>query len=378
MNRKIKILYPMTGDKMGGSHIVFYHMISNLPKWIEPVIYLDQEGDFSSFLVKNSINYKLLNSERLLFRKSGIFINFLNFITSFIYWLKLFKDEEIDLIHVSDDPMIATCIPYARISRKPCIWYHHNILSDSRGVKFANYISKYNIFASYYLKKLTNHIDGKIIYNPVDLTASFCEKSPFKQTTANKKIKIGFFSNFYVRKRPDFFISAINELTEKFTNIEAFMFGNDADITSEYLIDFTFSLGINNIITISNFKQNIQDTMRDMDLIVAPARHEPFGRVIIEAMSLKVPVIAAEEAGHIEIITNGVNGILFEPDNVFDFVVQAELLLGSEQKMNEITKNAYQDVIKKYSIENHMNELISFYEKVLYESKKVTIESENV
>jgi glycosyltransferase involved in cell wall biosynthesis len=368
----------MTGDRMGGSHIVFYHMIRNLPEWIEPVIYLDQEGMFSTLLSKDFIKYKVLKSKRLLFFKKGILANLTSFFVGLFYWFNIFKDEKIDLIHVSDDPLISTCILYARILNKPCIWYHHNVLSESRTIKFTNYISQYNIFVSYYLKKLTNHEDGKIIHNPLDSIDFTVKDNSEKKIAVDRKINIGYFSNFYSRKRPDFFINVISELTKKNINIEAFMFGDDADITEEHLKDLSISLEIKNRINIYNFEPNIQDKMKEMDLIVAPARHEPFGRVLIEAMSLKIPVVAAKEAGHIEIIKDGVTGILFEPDNLQDCVEKVELLLGNNKRRSEITENAYQDVIRKYSIENHMKELTSFYKEVLYERKIIKTERENV
>lgn len=51
-----------------------------------------------------------------------------------------------------------------------------------------------------------------------------------------------------------------------------------------------------------------------MDIIVAPSIREPLGNTIIEAGYCKKPVIAANIDGIPEIITNGFNGILIDPD----------------------------------------------------------------
>ena len=53
-----------------------------------------------------------------------------------------------------------------------------------------------------------------------------------------------------------------------------------------------------------------QDILSAFDLLLHPALHEPFGRVICEAMASGVPVIAAESGGPAEIIEPRVSGIL--------------------------------------------------------------------
>lgn len=53
-----------------------------------------------------------------------------------------------------------------------------------------------------------------------------------------------------------------------------------------------------------------------VDVLVVPSQwEEPFGRVVIEAYSYGVPVIAARRGGIVEIVEDGVTGWLFDPDN---------------------------------------------------------------
>jgi len=50
-----------------------------------------------------------------------------------------------------------------------------------------------------------------------------------------------------------------------------------------------------------------------LDILVLPSDHEPFGRVLIEAMACAVPVVAVAEGGPLEIICNGTTGLLAPP-----------------------------------------------------------------
>jgi glycosyltransferase involved in cell wall biosynthesis len=54
------------------------------------------------------------------------------------------------------------------------------------------------------------------------------------------------------------------------------------------------------------------------DLLVVPSSHEPLGNVILEAWSLKVPVVAAASEGPSWLIANGETGLLCEPRNPLD------------------------------------------------------------
>jgi L-malate glycosyltransferase len=51
------------------------------------------------------------------------------------------------------------------------------------------------------------------------------------------------------------------------------------------------------------------------ELLVLPSRSEPFGIALIEAMACKKPVVATKIGGIPEIVDNGGNGILVEPDD---------------------------------------------------------------
>jgi glycosyltransferase involved in cell wall biosynthesis len=53
-----------------------------------------------------------------------------------------------------------------------------------------------------------------------------------------------------------------------------------------------------------------------IDLLVVPSlSHETFGLVAIEAFAAGIPVVAARRGGLSEVVTDGVTGSLFEPNN---------------------------------------------------------------
>ena len=70
-----------------------------------------------------------------------------------------------------------------------------------------------------------------------------------------------------------------------------------------------------------SFQTDIAAALAGMDVLLhCSTRPEPFGRVIIEAMAVGVPVIAANAGGVPEIITHGVDGLLVPPGEMAAYI----------------------------------------------------------
>ena len=81
----------------------------------------------------------------------------------------------------------------------------------------------------------------------------------------------------------------------------------DARIDALHLRDRVIQAGL---------QSNVPEWMRAMDVVVHASDAEPFGIVVIEAMAMGKPTIATATAGPTEIITDGVDGLLWPPGDV--------------------------------------------------------------
>ena len=64
--------------------------------------------------------------------------------------------------------------------------------------------------------------------------------------------------------------------------------------------------------------QDLLDAFAASRVMVLTSKNETFGTVFLEAMALKKVVVGADNAGSKEIISDGKDGFLFEPDNIND------------------------------------------------------------
>ena len=82
------------------------------------------------------------------------------------------------------------------------------------------------------------------------------------------------------------------------------------------------------------------------DAFVFPSRTETLGLVLLEAMAAGCPVVAARSGGIPDIVTDGVNGYLFEPDDPDGAITATKSLLEATAAREELRLNARQEAEK--------------------------------
>ncbi len=85
------------------------------------------------------------------------------------------------------------------------------------------------------------------------------------------------------------------------------------------------------------------------DLIVLPYSRIYQSGVLLQALSHGVPVIASRLPAFEEIIVDGVNGLLFEPDNLKQLALQIDRLFEKEDLRNSLIKNGLETVKQNHN-----------------------------
>jgi glycosyltransferase involved in cell wall biosynthesis len=66
--------------------------------------------------------------------------------------------------------------------------------------------------------------------------------------------------------------------------------------------------------------EDLSSAYASADLFVFPSASETFGNVVLEAMASGLPVIAPRYGGPVDHVSHGVNGFLFNPDQIEDMI----------------------------------------------------------
>ena len=108
-------------------------------------------------------------------------------------------------------------------------------------------------------------------------------------------------------------------------------------------------LGLSHVVKLAGFRPDVHSIMQASDAFVLPAANEPFGLVLLEAMSLGVPTLAAQSGGPLEIIVDGSNGYLFRPNDAANLAEHIIRVLNDPAQTRIVSDNAQRAVREKFS-----------------------------
>lgn len=103
------------------------------------------------------------------------------------------------------------------------------------------------------------------------------------------------------------------------------------------------------------YYQDIIPIMANCSLYVLASRTEAMGRVLIEAMACRKPIIASNVGGVYSIIKDGCNGLLFEKENVHDLAEKMRRLLSCPDDAESLAANGIQYVQENLTEDCYIN-----------------------
>jgi glycosyltransferase involved in cell wall biosynthesis len=108
-------------------------------------------------------------------------------------------------------------------------------------------------------------------------------------------------------------ITAMAEVCKRFPNSHCVIAGRGS--MQQTLADQIDRLGLNDHVRLLGFCDDALSLINAGDCFVLPSLAEPFGLVLLEAMSLGKPVIATRAGGPLEIVEDGITGLLVPPSD---------------------------------------------------------------
>jgi glycosyltransferase involved in cell wall biosynthesis len=141
------------------------------------------------------------------------------------------------------------------------------------------------------------------------------------------------------------------------------LFGEEALV--DHLKDLAISLGVADRVTFVGHVQDVAAELAALDISVhASTIPEPFGQVVVEAMAAGVPVVAADAGGPAEVVTDGVDGLLYRMGDP-EALAQALRRLAGDPGEREHLVAAGRRTVTLYSPERIAAQVQEAYRSVL-------------
>ncbi len=113
------------------------------------------------------------------------------------------------------------------------------------------------------------------------------------------------------------------------------------------------------------YNHEMPDHIGRCAFLVLPSRSEAGGRVLLESMAASKPRLGADVDGIHMLIEDGVDGLLFKPEDPEDLARKLETLMGDGDLRARMGTAGSERVRKDFNSERYSELLFSFYEEVL-------------
>jgi len=164
-------------------------------------------------------------------------------------------------------------------------------------------------------------------------------------------------AEFTFRKNQELLLTILKDLIGEIQNIKLLLVGSGEllDQNKQIAID----MGISNYVNFLGYRNDIDRLLKISDLLVSTSRSEGLPINVQEALACGIPVIASKIRGHIDLINDNENGMLFDLGDKLTVVNTIKSIFKSEKLQVNMSINARKSALK-YS---HNNVLPS-YERV--------------
>jgi glycosyltransferase involved in cell wall biosynthesis len=361
-----KVLFIDQSSGLGGAELCLLDIAQDYRA--TSAVGLFAEGDFSKALQQLGIPCHLLTDRPLNIRKDSAWWESL---ASSLEIVKLVSrivrlSRDYDLVYANTQKAFVMSAIAAAISRRPLVFHLHDILSTQHFsqtnlkvvITLANRFCRLVIANSEATKQAFIEAGGKpdlvhVVYNGFHadryLEQIETRINLRKELGLKDQFVVGCFSRLSPWKGQHVLLESLAQLSKNVTVLlvgEA-LYGEDDYV--QKLHDQTVELGLSDRVQFLGFRSDVPALMQACDVIAHTSTSaEPFGRVIVEAMLSRRPVIATAAGGAVELIDDRQTGWLVPPGDVA--ALTTAILELQPNPANSIIQTAYQAAIDRFSI----------------------------
>jgi len=115
-------------------------------------------------------------------------------------------------------------------------------------------------------------------------------------------------------------------------------------------LDLLQAAGLAHLAWLPGVRDDIADIMQVLDVFVLPSKNEGISNTILEALASGLPVIATAVGGNLELVEEGVNGMLVQPGDVGGMAQALLAYLDAPARIAEHGAHARQHAVQRFSI----------------------------
>jgi len=341
-------------SNLSGAPISLMQLAIRLPLYgYSPLFLLPKPGPIIDLLKTQKVEYKIL-------KRPGLIFNFIGIVCR----------EKPILVHVNS--LVSTWpVLISRIIGKPLIWHVREYLGNKKLYAWLIHLlstrvvlishQQYNLFR--------NKKKAVLILNGIDFSI-FENAKPLNilESNHNNIIYVAYIGAIEPRKGIFLLAQAASLLKEK-EDIHFIVVGETPDRYKSYNEKVLSFLKKHHIFERFHFlgpRREVPQILAECDILCHPAYIEVFGRVIVEAMVSRIPVVATRVGEIPWIIDNGITGYIVAPGDYQQLAAAIYKLASNKKLRKEMGLRGYYKSKNLYDIDIHTKRIVKVYNDVTF------------
>lgn len=214
---------------------------------------------------------------------------------------------------------------------------------------------------SKYRKKFLTNIKNGVFQQQIFNEDEIIEFKNKHNIDLNKKT-IAYVGRLAPEKRIDGYLTCCKELIKRGKDFNYLIVGSGDEDSK--LKEMAKQMGIINNVNFIGFINPIDIVYSSIDMLLLTSDTEGTPRVVLEAMSAGIPVVATNVGGLHEII-DGENGYLVNKGAYITMAQKVDDLICDENKYKLFSANAKETIAKKFSIKDMQEKIDIVYKSIL-------------
>lgn len=259
----------------------------------------------------------------------------------------------------------------ARLLRLPHLWHFHELwsreadfvfdLGERTSLKLVNALTDVAVVVSNTVREpFSAWIESRklrTVYQSVQVTSSDADaESPAIKGEASALACV-VSGVVYPHKRQEDALRAIGVLHRDGIEAELWLLGQSVGDYEATLRGMARDEGVSHLVRFLGFRRDPFPVLRAADVVLISSPQEGFGRVAVEAMLLGKVVVAARGGGSVELIEEGVTGLLYEPGDAADLARRIRFCLENREALHKMGESARQWSFGRFTRERYAGEV---------------------
>jgi glycosyltransferase involved in cell wall biosynthesis len=347
---------------------------------INPIVLLRHNGPICNEFDRLKIQYKISHFYWWVNDNAGFYQFVLNLRKQFlnIFTVRSITNEiqnfGIQLVYSNSITLNVGSL-LARQLGVPHVWHIREGL-ESYGFKFSlgeslsrsffkKGADKYILISNYLYKSYENYIPvelTRMIYNGITIHHLEREINAPIEGVFNLCV-VGLVAE---QKNQMDALIALKILVDKgYKNIRLHIIGEHTLTYSEHILAYIKESDLDNYVELWGHRDDVINILKNMNLGLMTSHGEAFGRVTIEYMLKRIPVIASDSGANSEIIINKFNGLFYELFNTQDLAEKIEYFLNNPNQLDLIGSSAQKYASENFSAEQNAQKVYEVFSEIM-------------